>query len=135
MQEFVKLVAENPELPIVALVNGEICEDDCRYWLGACSHAEVTFVGMIGERYYDDRDEFKEAYYDKFDEELTERFNYRPCLSIGGSDKYTSEEIKANEEAEVKLEAYLNEMADKYMTKVIAVYINEPNLELFNVID
>ena len=130
MQELIKLIAENPDLPIVALVNGEVCWDDCGYWMASFSSAEVADVGLVDERYYDDRDSFKEAYYNKYDEKLTERFNYRPCLSLDNNrwGETTPEEIRANEVAETRLEAYLEAMADKYMKKCIVVYIDEPDL-------
>ena len=129
MQELLKLVAENPELPVVAMVDGEICWDDCRYWLGSFTRAEITELGLIGDRYYDDRDDFKEAYYDKYCEELDEKFNFNPVISAFGN-YYTNEAIKTNEEAENGLEAYLDEMADKYMTKMIAVYVGPPDTNL-----
>ncbi len=128
--DLIKIVAENPDLPIVAMVNGEVCWEDGMYWMASFSSVEVTDVGLVGERYYDDRDSFKEAYYDKHDEELTKHFNYRPCLSLDNNrwGETTPEEIRANEIAEAKLEAYLEERADEYMKKCIVVYINEPDL-------
>jgi len=39
--ELIKLIQENPELPIVPMVDGSIAEDDCRYWLGAWGKVEV----------------------------------------------------------------------------------------------
>jgi hypothetical protein len=59
-KKFVDLVAANPELPIVAMVNGEICWDDGCYWLGAFSAASIELVGLINDRYYDDVEDFKE---------------------------------------------------------------------------
>lgn len=35
------LIAENPELPIVPMVDGEIPGDDSGYWLGAWGNARV----------------------------------------------------------------------------------------------
>lgn len=125
MKELVDIVTANPELPIVAMVNGDICDGEGRYWMASFTSVEVTEVGIVGERVYDDRDSFKEAYYDKYDDELTERFGYTPCLCLKNC---TPEKIKANDEAEEKLEAYLDEMADKYMKKAIVVYINEPDI-------
>lgn len=129
-KDLVRIVAENPDLPIVAMVNGEVCWEDGSYWMASFSSVEVTEVGLVGERYYDDRDSFKEAYYDKYDSELTKRFNYRPCLSIDNNrwGEISPEEIRANEVAEAKLEAYLEERADEYMKKCIVVYIDEPDL-------
>ena len=37
----VELVSENPDLPIYAWVNGEVCADDGLYWLGKFRKAKV----------------------------------------------------------------------------------------------
>lgn len=126
MQELVKLIAENPGLPVIAMVNGEVCWDDCSYWLGSFSTASIEKVGLVDERYYDDVDSFKEAYYDKHDEELCERFNYTPrcCVETVEQGKYTQEQFEANCLAEEKLEEYLDEIVDKYMVKAITVYVD-----------
>ena len=129
-KDLVKIVAANPDLPIVALIDGDLCDGSGMYWMASFSSVEITEVGLVGERYYDDRDSFKEAYYDRYDDELTKQFNYRPCVTISNEKwgGYTPEEIRTNELAEAKLEAYLEEMADKYMKKAIVVYIKELNM-------
>ena len=125
MKELLELVAENPDLPIVAIVDGEIVEDPGMSWLGSISHALVSEIGIVNDRYYDDREDFKEAYYNKHDEELDQRFNYKPCIGTWG--KYTDEAIKANDEAEKMLEAFLDAKADEYMRKAIVIYVREPD--------
>ncbi len=133
MYEFVKLATENPDLPIVAMVNGEICSDDSGYFLGAFGTASIVEVGTIGDKYYDDRDSFKEAYYDKYSDKLCKMFDYLPrcCLDTVAQGKYTMEQFSANCLSEEKLDAYLNEMADKYMVKVIAVYVDPSSFTVF----
>ena len=131
--ELLRLVAENPNLPIVALVDGEIVEDPGMMWLGSVTRVIVSEIGLIGERYYDEREDFKEAYYNKHDEELDQRFNYKPCIGTWG--KYTEEAIKANDEAEKMLEAFLEAKADEYMRKAIVLYIGEPNGTIFKEAD
>ena len=75
-----ELAAANPELPIIAMVNGEICWDDSCHWLGAFGTAYVDYIGVLGDRYYDDQDDFKEAYYDLHDEELCEKYFDEVCI-------------------------------------------------------
>ncbi len=130
MKELVKLVAENPDLPIVAMVNGDICWDDNCYWMGSFSSASIELVGLIGDHWYDDRDSFKEVYYDKYSGELCEKFNYEPrgCAVNVERGLYTQEQFAANCLAEEELDKYLNEMADKYMKKCIVVYVDAPDL-------
>lgn len=36
-----KLIKENPDLPIVPMVDGEIPGDDCGYWQGAWGNAHI----------------------------------------------------------------------------------------------
>ena len=69
-KDLLKLVAENPELPVVAMVNGEICYDGDCYWMGSFSSASIELIGLISEHWYDDVDSFKEVYYDKYSEKL-----------------------------------------------------------------
>jgi hypothetical protein len=130
-KKFVELVAANQGLPIVAMVNGEICEPDATlYWMGSFSAASVELIGLIDERWYDDVDDFKEVYYDKYSEELCEKFNYDPrCCAINvDRGLYTQEQFAANCLAEEELEKYLSEMVKKYMRRCIVVYVDEPDM-------
>ena len=125
--ELLKLVAENPDLPIVVMVNGDVCWDEGMYWMASFSSVSVEYVGLVKERWYDDRESFKEAYYDKYDDELCEMFGYLPCCCTSTVEmgKYTQEQFEANCLAEEKLEAYLEERANEYMKKCIVVYVDE----------
>lgn len=51
MQKLIKLVKENPNLPVIALVHGEVCGDDCGYWLGHCGSASVELIRKIAHKY------------------------------------------------------------------------------------
>ena len=55
-QEFVKLVAENPELPIKVFINGE-CSDGDGWFAGEVYDCKVTEIAEYKERYYE-RDDF-----------------------------------------------------------------------------
>ena len=63
MKELIDIISANPDLPIVAMVNGDVTEGEGMYWMAGISHVEVAEVGLVGERYYDSREDFKEAYY------------------------------------------------------------------------
>lgn len=125
-----KLVAENHDLPIVAMVNGEICWDDGCYWMGGFSAASIELIGLIDDHWYDDVDSFKEVYYDKYDSKLCEKFNYNPrcCTASIERGEYTLEQFAANCLAEEQLEKYLDEMVKKYMRRCIVVYVDAPNM-------
>ena len=125
-----ELIAANPELPIVPLVNGEICWDDGSYWMGAFSTASIELVGLIGDHWYDDVDSFKEVYYDKYSTELCEKFNYDPrcCVASIQRGEHTEEQFTANCLAEAELDEYLSEMVTKYMKRCIVVYVDAPDM-------
>lgn len=129
-KKFVELVAENPELPIVAMVNGDICHEYGMYWVGVFSAASIELVGIIGEKWYNDVEDFKEVYYDKYSEELCEKFNYNPrcCTASVERGEYTQEQFAVNCLAEEELELYLDDMVVKYMRRCIVVYIDEPDM-------
>lgn len=135
MQKLTKLIAENPDLPIIALVNSNICMEGNRYWMGNFSAASIECVGLIGEHGYDDRESFIEDYYDKYSEELCEKFNYDPqCCGVNvDRGLFTQEQFAANCLAEEELDKYLNEIANKYMKKCIVVYVDEPNMSEWEV--
>ena len=48
--ELFRLMRENPDLPVVPMVDAEICGDDSGYWCGAWGHASVDEYLMC-ERY------------------------------------------------------------------------------------
>lgn len=133
-KKFVELVAANPDLPIVAMVNGDICHDYGMYWIGGFSAASIELVGIIGERWYDDVEEFKEVYYDKYSEELCEKFNYNPRICVASVERgeYDQQQFATNCLAEEELELYLSDMVTKYMRRCIVVYIDEPDMAEWN---
>ena len=45
-----RLMRENPELPVVPMVDGEIPGDDCGYWLGAWGQATIDEYIIGNER-------------------------------------------------------------------------------------
>ena len=125
-QELLKLVSENPDLPIVAMVDCDVVEEDSGRWLGYFSRAELGEYATDDERYYDDREDFKAQYYNDNDEELCERFGYCPYVSEYSVEKglHTAEQLEENEKAEEALVKYLDEVAEKAFVKAIIVYVD-----------
>lgn len=131
-KEFLKIVAENPDLPIVCSVDSDIVCDDCGRWIASFGHAEVGECAIYGERFYEEREGFKEAYYDDHDEELCERFGYNADIheySVKRGE-YTKEQHEANSKAENQMEKYLDEVAEKHFIKAIIVNIDLPDFVL-----
>lgn len=63
-EELLKLVAENPDLPVVPLVDYEVVGDDSGCWIGSFGHSEVGEYALFGDRYFTDRDDLEEVYAD-----------------------------------------------------------------------
>lgn len=57
--EIIKLIEENPELPVVPMVDSDVVADDCGYWLGKWGRCEVTEY-YAGREYIHFRDDDEE---------------------------------------------------------------------------
>lgn len=57
--ELIKLIQENPELPIVPMVDSDVVCDDGGYWMGAWGCCEVTeyYLGREKVHFRDDDEE------------------------------------------------------------------------------
>jgi hypothetical protein len=115
IKDLIKLIQENPDLPVISMVEDEAVSGECGYTVTSFGKAYIEEYALLGDRYYDDRESFKEDYYDWHDEELCEKFNYKPRLPLDNEE---------NNQNSYLLEAYLDEVADKYFKKAIVVYIH-----------
>lgn len=58
MNDLIKLITENPDLPIIPMVDSEVVADDGGYWMGKWGRCEVTEYYMGRERvWFKDDDE------------------------------------------------------------------------------
>lgn len=57
--EIIKLIEENPELPVVPMVDSEVVADDGGYWLGKWGRCKVTEY-YAGREYIHFRDDDEE---------------------------------------------------------------------------
>lgn len=115
LKNLIKLIQENPDLPVISAVDYEAVSDEWGYSIASFGNAYMEEYAIYNDRYYDDRESFKEAYYDYHDDELCEKFNYNPRLSI---------EDEENNKNSCLLDEYLDSVADKYFKKAIVVYIH-----------
>lgn len=130
IQKLITLAADHPELPIIAMVDGEVVGDDSySRWVGYFGSVELGEFVLYNDRFIDDREEFKNQFYDYNDEELCEKFGYEPCINEYKLKNgcYTYEQYNENEENGKKLEKYLDEVAEKAFEKAIIVNIDTPN--------
>lgn len=51
-EEFLKLIQENPDIPIVPMVDGKIPWDDCGYWIGAWGSARIDEYLLVNNSEY-----------------------------------------------------------------------------------
>ena len=127
-EKLLQLVQENPELPIVPMVDYEVVDDGYGWWVGSFGRCSVGEYALFYERYFDDRGDFAEFYYDYNDDELCERFNYDPRIhkySVAQG-LYTKEQLEVNKANEKLLDEYIDKVADEYFKKAIIVYIGLP---------
>ena len=103
-EELFKLIQENPDLPIVPMVDADIVADDCGYLLGAWGRASVDEY-VLAER--------SEKMLFKSDDDV-----------FGALESYMSyEEFEALPEAESECRPYYDKLP---WIKAIIVYINLP---------
>lgn len=98
-QKLLQLAAENPDLPIVPMVDYDVVGDGYGFWLGEFGHCEVGEYALYSDRYYDERDELKDDYY---------------CTNTEDFEGFTDDD----------LEKALDLATDHMWTKAIIVYIN-----------
>ena len=128
IKTLLETIHNNPDLPVICMVESDIVGDDYGRWMAQIGRSEVGEFASYNERFYNDREEFTEDYYSSNDEILDERFGYNPRMSYPDAQKrYLKADIEANKEAEARLNKYLDEVADRAFTKAIIVYIDTPD--------
>lgn len=106
-KELLKLLKENPSLPVYAYVDAEICGDDWGYWMGGFGRAEIKKFAKVKPWGYNESDIV-------YDDELGDYENYLL------ENEYTD---LSYEDAEEMVKNELNALQFK---KAIFVYIEIP---------
>lgn len=127
-QILLDLVKENPNLPIVPMVEYEVVCDGYGRWMGSFAHCYVGEYACYDERFYEDRGDFEEEYYYHNEEELCEMFHYNPHIGLYSFERgeNTKDEYEENKKNEKLLDEFLHKTADKYFKKAIIVNIDLP---------
>lgn len=124
-QKLIELIKENPDLPIIPMVYYEVVGEDYGNWVGRFSTCYIGEYALFRNKYYEDRDEFKEDYYDYFADFINDKFNYNPSLELPNKPEgIAQEQLDANKIAEKNVDKYLEETAEGFFKKVIIVYID-----------
>ena len=63
-QELLRLIKENPNLPVVPMVEGEVCGDDSSLWLGSWGDSELNEYYVGRERVHFKGDDVEDVLYD-----------------------------------------------------------------------
>ena len=122
IKDLIKLIQENPDLPVISMVEQEAVSDEYGYTVASFGRAYLEEYAIYNERYYDDRESFKEDYYGYNDEELCEKFNYKPRLPIDNEE---------NNQNSCLLDEYLDGIADQYFKRAIVVYVHPYEEDLY----
>lgn len=128
VEKLINLMEENPNLPVLPMVDYEIVGEDWGRWMGSFGDSYVGEYALYDYRYFEDRDDFKDCYYDNNVDELCERFGYNPAISeytmkIG---RYTKQQLEINKANEKVMDDFLDRIANNYFIKAIIVDINMP---------
>ena len=128
-EDLINLVKENPELPIICMVDSDVvCDDSYGRWLADLGSCHVGEYALYNERYYDDREEFKEDYYCNNDEILDKYFDYSPIVAYSArQNMYNSMDRETNRAIAARLEGYLDKIADEAFKRAIIVNVNTPS--------
>lgn len=110
-----KLIGENPDLPVLAKVNGEVVWDDSyAWWLGSIGIAELGEYVTYNERFYDDKDDFCEDYFINDEDEICDKFGFEDACTLSPENKKLVDD-------------YLMKIADKIFEKAIFVWVGLPD--------
>ena len=80
MNKLLELIKENPDLPVVSMVDAEIVGDEYGWWLGNWGHCEVTEYYQGHERIH-----FKD---DDEEDVLSDLDGCKYCCDYNGNDIY-----------------------------------------------
>lgn len=70
VEKFLRTVHENPGLPVYCWVDYEVVAgDEFGRWLGEIGGCRVSDVAIYNDKWYEDREELAEAYFDQHDDE------------------------------------------------------------------
>lgn len=64
IEHFLKLIKENPDLPIIPMVNGEVTDGEGSYWIGQWGYAQVDeyiFATRYGKMLFKSDDDVFDA--------------------------------------------------------------------------
>lgn len=123
VQDFINLVSENPSLPVICMTEYEVVCEDWGRWMSEIGSCYIGEYACYNDRFYDDRDDFMEDYYNNNDEDLDAKFGY---FVMFDDDEYTEEQRQAHAKAEKELNEYLAMVADEKFKKAIIVNIDVP---------
>lgn len=123
--KFLELVKEHPNLPIIPLVNFEVVCEDYGNWVGSFGNCFVGEYTLFNDRFYDDKEEFKDDYYNYYESEINQKFGYNPSLELPSKSLEAEQKVRENNKKALNdVNNYLDEQANNFFKKAIIVYID-----------
>lgn len=107
-KDLINLLIGNPDMPVLAWVDAELCGDDFGWWLGKFGKAEIKEYAKVEPYGYWERDMVFRDDYDEY------------CEYLMNSKEYES---LSDTEAEEKAMSVINSLD---YVKAIFVYVNIP---------
>lgn len=80
-EKLINLMKENPDLPVIPMVDAEVVGDDYGYWLGAWGYCEI-------KEYYNGRDRIHFKTDEDEETVLSDMVGCEYCLTKDGRDIY-----------------------------------------------
>lgn len=123
-QRLFDLMKENPDLPVIPLIQGDIvCDDDLS--IGNLGASQISDYAVVNGELCLDKREYVDAKFKENIHDLCESFNYNPDINryTFAKGRYTKEQYESNLESRKKINEHLEKLAEQEMKKVIFVCI------------
>lgn len=75
VNKLIKLAQEHPELPVIPMVDGEICEDEYSYWMGSFGCVEIGEY-VVGKKHYHVHDDDSYGFADVLNDTIGGSFDW-----------------------------------------------------------
>lgn len=111
-EKLFNLMKENPTLPVIFRIDSsEVVAYDFCWCFGSPGNCDIEEFAVLKEDFYDDKEDFKDAFYYENEEEINKMFPLEfPA--------------KNRNDLEMKeVEAYLDKVANKFFKKAIIVTV------------
>lgn len=133
--KFIKMVQDNPKLPIIPIIEpGMYPEDSNGMCIGHFDDARMGEIASYDRKYFDDRQDFKQTYYKDNKESIDYRFRVDPDITVTSVDAtlLCTEDSDTDIYRNGLINTYLDDIADSYFKQAIIVdIVSKPTKEMW----